>query len=91
MNRLKTAFFLTCLTLLMVAMGSAIGGKSGAIIASVLAGAMNFFTCWYSDRIVLGMYGVREVTEAEAPGLVGMARRLASMAATPALAAGGRS
>jgi heat shock protein HtpX len=83
MNTLKTTFFLTCLTLLLVAMGSAIGGKGGAVIAFAIAGAMNFFTYWYSDKIVLKMYGAREVDEAEQPDLVGMVRRLALQAGMP--------
>ncbi len=80
MNILKTTFLLTCLTLLLVAMGSAIGGKSGAIIAFVIAGGMNFFSYWFSDKIVLKMYGAREMTEAEQPAFVGMVRRLALQA-----------
>jgi heat shock protein HtpX len=83
MNTLKTTFLLTCLTLLLVAMGSAIGGKSGAVIAFVIAGGMNFFSYWFSDKIVLKMYGAREVTEADAPALVGMVRRLAMQANMP--------
>ena len=44
MNTLKTTFLLTCLTLLLVAMGAAIGGQNGAVIAFLIAGAMNFFS-----------------------------------------------
>lgn len=83
MNRLKTTFLLTCLTLLMVAMGSAIGGRSGAVFAFVMAGAMNFFSYWYSDKIVLKMYGAREATEAEYPALVRRVRQLAMKAQMP--------
>ena len=56
MNRIKTVFLLTCLTLLLVAMGHLIGGQSGMIVAFLIAGGMNFFTYWYSDKIVLKMY-----------------------------------
>ncbi len=49
MNTIKTTFLLTCLTLLLVAMGSAIGGQSGMIIAFLIAGGMNFFSYWYYD------------------------------------------
>jgi len=77
MNRIKTVFLLTCLTLLLVAMGNLIGGQSGMIIAFLIAGGMNFFTYWYSDKIVLKMYKAREVSETDHPDFYGMVRRLA--------------
>ena len=83
MNRLKTTFLLTCLTLLLVAMGSAIGGQSGMFIAFFMAAAMNFFSYWYSDKIVLRMYGAQEVSEADQPQFYGMVRRLALQAGLP--------
>lgn len=83
MNRLKTTFLLTCLTLLLVAMGSAIGGRSGMVIAFVIAGAMNFFSYWYSDKIVLKMYRAKEVTEQQQPAFYAMVRRLAERAQLP--------
>lgn len=83
MNRIKTTFLLTCLTLLLVAMGKLIGGNSGMIIAFVMAGGMNFFTYWHSDKLVLRMYGAREVGEAEHPNFYGMVRRLAVQANMP--------
>jgi Zn-dependent protease with chaperone function len=60
MNRLKTTLFLTALTLILVAMGNAIGGSGGMAFALVLAAAMNFATYWYSDKLVLRMYWARE-------------------------------
>ncbi len=83
MNTLKTTLLLTCLTLLLVAMGSAIGGASGAVVAFLVAGAMNFFSYWFSDKIVLRMYRAREVTENERPELVSMVGRLATQAGMP--------
>lgn len=83
MNRIKTTFLLTCLTLLLVAMGSAIGGQSGMVIAFLIAGGMNFFSYWYSDKIVLKMYKAREVSEAESPAFHTMVRRLAQQANMP--------
>jgi len=83
MNRIKTTLLLTSLTLLLVAMGSAIGGQSGMVVAFLLAGAMNFFTYWYSDKIVLKMYRAREVSETENPGFYSMVRRLALQANMP--------
>jgi len=83
MNRLKITFLLTCLTLLLVAMGSAIGGQSGMFIAFALACGMNFFSYWYSDKIILKMYKAREVSETENPAFYGMVRRLAQQANMP--------
>lgn len=83
MNRIKTTFLLTCLTLLLVAMGSAMGGRSGMIIAFVIAGGMNFFSYWYSDKIVLKMYKAREVSETESPAFYGMVKRLSQRANMP--------
>jgi len=83
MNRIKTTFLLTCLTLLLVAMGRAIGGQSGMIIAFVIAGGMNFFSYWYSDKIILKMYRAKKVSETENPALYGMVRRLAQKANMP--------
>ena len=83
MNRIKTVFLLTCLTLLLVAMGNLIGGQSGMIVAFLIAGGMNVFTYWYSDKIVLKMYKAREVNEADHPDLYGVAKRLALQANMP--------
>jgi len=82
-NTVKTTFLLTCLTLLLVAMGRAIGGQSGMVIAFLVAGGMNFFSYWYSDKIVLKMYRAREVSEAENPAFHAMVRRLAQQANMP--------
>jgi len=83
MNNIKTLFLLVTLTLILVAAGAALGGKQGMTIALIFALGMNFFTYWYSDRIVLKMYRAREVTEAEAPELYGIVRRLVQKSAMP--------
>jgi len=83
MNMLKITFLLTCLTLLLVAMGSAIGGQSGMVIAFAVACAMNFFSYWYSDKIILKMYKAREVSAADHPVFYGMVQRLAQQAQMP--------
>jgi len=83
MNQVKTVLLLGLLTGLLVFIGGAVGGRSGMIIALILAGAMNFFSYWYSDKIVLKMYRAREVSEAEAPGLLATVRELASGAGLP--------
>lgn len=82
-NRFKTTLLLTLLTLLMVAMGSAIGGKTGMVFAFFMACAMNFFSYWFSDKIVLTMYGAREIDEAANPAFYGLVRQLALQAGLP--------
>ena len=83
MNTLKTTFLLTLLTLLLVAMGSAIGGRSGMIIAFIFAGGMNFFSYWYSDKLVLKMYGARQVSREDSPDFYGLVENLARKANLP--------
>jgi heat shock protein HtpX len=79
----KTAFLLTVLTLILVAMGGAIGGRSGMIVAFLIAGGMNFFAYWNSDKIVLRMYRARQVTREESPDFYGLVENLAHKAGIP--------
>ena len=83
MNNIKTMVLLVALTLILVWAGAALGGKQGMIVAFVFALGMNFFAYWFSDKIVLRMYGAREVTEAQAAELYGIVRRLAQKAEIP--------
>jgi heat shock protein HtpX len=83
MNNIKTLFLLVTLTIILVGAGAYLGGKQGMTIALVFALVMNFFTYWYSDKIVLKMYRAQEVTEAEAPELFGIVRRLVQKADMP--------
>ncbi len=83
MNTLKTFMFLTIMTLFFVWVGGFLGGRSGMTFALIIAGLMNFFAYWFSDKVVLKMYRAREVTEAEAPDLYAMVRRLARKADLP--------
>ena len=57
MNAIKTTLLLGLLTCLLVLAGGAIGGKSGMTVALMMAGVMNFVSYWFSDKIVLAMYG----------------------------------
>jgi heat shock protein HtpX len=82
-NMFKTALLLAVLTAMLVLIGGAIGGEQGMLVAFVLALAMNVFSYWFSDRIVLAMYRARPVDEATAPGLYTMVRRLATRAGIP--------
>lgn len=83
MNNIKTMLLLVMLTLIFVTAGAAMGGKNGMTIGLVFALGMNLFSYWFSDKIVLKMYRAREVSEAEAPELYGVVRRLAQKAEIP--------
>lgn len=83
MNTAKTVLLMVMLTLMLIFIGGLIGGKSGMTMALVMAFGMNFITYWFSDKIVLRMYGAQQVREAEAPELYTMVRRLAQRAGLP--------
>jgi len=68
-NLFKTTFLMTLMTVLLVFAGSAFGGSGGAMVAFVISIAMNVGSYWFSDKIVLRMYGARPVDAAEAPML----------------------
>ena len=76
MNYIKTTVLLAALTGLLVIAGNMIGGHGGALIALIIAGAMNFFSYWFSDKIVLSMYRAKQVDEHEAPVLYRVVSRL---------------
>ncbi|HVP37356.1 MAG TPA: zinc metalloprotease HtpX [Terriglobales bacterium] len=83
MNTLKTAFFLTLLTLLLIFIGRILGGNSGMIIALVFAAIFNLGSYWFSDKIVLAMYRAQKIEESDNPGLFQIVRRIASQAGLP--------
>jgi heat shock protein HtpX len=83
MNLAKTTFLLTVLTLLLVWIGNEIAGPQGAWLFLVIAGAMNFFAYWFSDKVVLAMYRAQPVSEAQAPQLYATVRRLTQRAGIP--------
>ncbi len=83
MNTLKTASLMVGLTLVLVWAGAAFGGQSGMTIALIIALAMNGFSYWFSDKLVLKMYKAQEVSESEAPELHAMVRRLSQRAELP--------
>lgn len=62
MNYLKTAILLAGMTALFGAAGFALGGQGGMVMAFVIAAAMNIGSYWFSDKIVLKMYGAKPVT-----------------------------
>lgn len=83
MNAMKTMILMVTLTLMLVLVGGLLGGKTGMTFALIMAFGMNFITYWFSDKIVLKMYGAKLVSESEAPELYSMVRRLAQKAELP--------
>ncbi len=83
MNYVRTAMLLALLTAIFVALGAAIGGQTGMVIAFFLALAVNLFSLWNSDKMVLRMYGAQEVDERSAPEYYGIVRELAQRAGLP--------
>jgi len=77
MNTTKTVVLMVALTVLLIFIGGAFGGRQGMIIAFIFAMAMNMFSYWFSDKLVLRMYRAQEVSEAEAPMLYDVTRDLA--------------
>lgn len=82
-NTIKTVFLIVLMTALLIVIGKAIGGTSGMLIAFVFAIGMNFFSYWFSDKIVLKMYKAQEVTAEENPRLYNIVARLAQRANLP--------
>jgi len=83
LNSLKTTILLATMTGLLLAIGYSFGGTKGMSIMLVVSILMNFFSYWYSDKIVLNMYGAREVTPQQAPDLIRMVSGLAQKAKLP--------
>ena len=83
MNYVKSAMLLAALTAMVLFLGQMIAGQSGLMIALLMAIVMNFGSFWFSDKIVLSMYGAREVTERETPELFSLVQQLAMRANLP--------
>ncbi|HKD47491.1 MAG TPA: zinc metalloprotease HtpX [Rhizomicrobium sp.] len=83
MNLFKTAFLMSLLTGLFLVVGALIGGGTGMVIAFLLAAAMNLVAYWNSDKMLLTMYGARQVDATGAPDLVHIVERLAAQAHLP--------
>jgi heat shock protein HtpX len=83
MNQMKTLLLLATLTALLLFVGQALAGRGGFMIALMFAAAMNFAAYWWSDKIVLRMYGAQEIDAAQAPELFALVRRLAQGARIP--------
>ena len=83
MNQFKTFILMLALTGIFILVGTAIGGRSGAVYAFIFAGLMNFIMYWFSDKIVLRMYGAKEVSQGEAPDLYQIVGELVNKASLP--------
>jgi len=83
MSYAKTAILLAAMTALFLGAGYLLGGEGGMLIALVIALAMNAFAYWNSDKMVLRMYGAREVDKRSAPGFYGIVEQLARRAELP--------
>jgi heat shock protein HtpX len=83
MNTVKTLGLMVFMTLLLVFVGAALGGRSGMVMAFAMAAIMNVGMYWFSDKVVLRMYKAQPVTEAEAPELHGIVRTLVQKAGLP--------
>jgi heat shock protein HtpX len=83
MNTLKTGILMAGLTALLMAIGYWIGNTSGMIYAFLIAAGMNFFSYWYSDKMVLAMTHAQEVGPTEAPQLYAIVKRLTERAGLP--------
>jgi heat shock protein HtpX len=82
-NQVRTTILLALMTAVIVWVGGMLGGQTGMIIGLLFAGGMNFFSYWYSDKMVLRMYRAKEVTREEAPELYGIVGELAQRANLP--------
>ena len=82
-NLLKTAVLMAAITALFMAIGALLGGRAGMMLALAVALGMNFFSYWFSDKMVLKMYNAQEVDEASAPQFYRMVRELAQRAQLP--------
>lgn len=83
MNTLKTVFLMTALMVMFVTVGGMLGGQTGMIFAFIMAMVMNFGSYWFSDKIVLKMYGARQIGPQDAPQLYKMVEDLANNARLP--------
>ena len=82
-NNFKTAFLLTAMTVFLVLVGQALGGRSGAVMAFCIAGAMNFFSYFFSDKLAIMSSGAQPVTREELPRVYQIVERLCAKTGLP--------
>jgi heat shock protein HtpX len=83
MNTLKTGILMSLLMGLFLVVGAAIGGGPGMVIAFIFAAGLNLMAYWNSDKMLLSMYGARQVDESSAPDLWHIVQRLSGAAGLP--------
>ena len=82
-NQIRTTILLAVMTALIIWIGQIFGGQQGMIIALLIAAGMNFFSYWFSDKIVLKMYRAKEVSPQQAPEVYEMVQTLVGNAGLP--------
>jgi len=82
-NLLKTAVLMAAITALFMLIGGYVGGRQGMVVALLIALGLNFFSYWFSDKLVLKMYNAREVDETSAPQFHRMIAELVQRAGLP--------
>jgi heat shock protein HtpX len=82
-NLLKTAVLMAAITALFMTIGRLLGGQQGMVLALVFALGMNFFSYWFSDKLVLRMYNAQEVDAQSAPQFYRMIQELSQRAQLP--------
>jgi len=83
MNSVRTAGLMAAMMILFVVIGQTLGGQSGMMLAFLFGIGVNFFSYWFSDKMVLKMYRAKEVERSEAPELYDMVDRLRQNAGLP--------
>lgn len=82
-SRIRTTILLAVMTVVIMWVGKMIGGTAGMIIALLVAGGLNFFSYWYSDKMVLKMYKAKPVSRQEAPDIYELVEQLCQKAGLP--------
>ncbi len=82
-NNLKTAFLLTAMTVFLVLVGQALGGRNGAVMALCIAAAMNFFSYFFSDKLAIMSSGAQPVSREELPRVYQIVERLCAKTGLP--------
>ena len=82
-NQIRTTILLAAMTVFVVLIGQLLGGRQGMVIALILAAGMNFFSYWYSDKVVLKMYRAKEVTPDQVPEIYDIVKTLSQRAGLP--------
>lgn len=83
MNTMKTFLLMTLLTVLLVLIGNILAGTGGMTVALIFAAVMNFGTYWFSDKVVLRLYGARQLQPGDHPQLIRITEELCARAALP--------